>query len=143
MRTERSIELPVEPDDVWSALVDDDLLSDWLGDEAHVDPVPGGAVEVREGDDHRRGVVERVEPGRHLGLRWWSVDEPDETSEVDLVVAPVPGGTRLTVIERRAVPAVFASADARLVMLAATACRVQARATVMSATAAAPAAAMR
>lgn len=38
MRTERSIELPVEPEALWSALVDDDLLSDWLGDEAHLDP---------------------------------------------------------------------------------------------------------
>lgn len=126
MRVERSIELPVEADEVWEALVDDELLSDWLGDDVSLDPEPGGVLDVREGGEHRVGVVERVEPGRHLGLRWWPESRPDETSEVDLVLVPVTTGTRLTVIERRAVPVPVATASvatSKLVLLAATACR--------------------
>lgn len=126
MRTERTIELPVDPDDVWTALVDDELLSDWLGDDVHLDPRLGGPVEVQEGDERRVGVVEHVEPGRRLGLRWWRPDDPDGTSEVDFVLVPTPSGTRLTVVERRAVPAVIACADHRLVLLAATSGRVRA-----------------
>ena len=129
MRVERSIELPVEADQVWEALVDDELLSDWLGDDVSIDPEPGGALDVRDGDERRVGVVERVERGRHLGLRWWPETRPDETSEVELVLVPVTTGTRLTVIERRAVPMPVATATAsiatsQLVMLAATSCRV-------------------
>ncbi|MEO1065538.1 MAG: SRPBCC domain-containing protein [Actinomycetota bacterium] len=126
MRVERSIELPVDADEVWEALVDDELLSDWLGDDVSLDPEPGGVLDVREGDEHRVGVVERVEPGRHLGLRWWPESRPDETSEVDLVLVPVTTGTRLTVVERRAVPVPIATASvatSKLVLLAATACR--------------------
>ena len=126
MRVERSIELPVEADQVWEALVDDRLLADWLGDDVSIDPAPGGALDVRDGDEHRVGVVERVEPGRHLGLRWWPETRPDETSEVELVLVPVTTGTRLTVIERRAVPMPVASASiatTKLVLLAATSCR--------------------
>ncbi len=126
MRVERSIELPVETDQVWEAIVDDELLSDWLGDDVRLDPEPGGALDVRDGDERRVGVVERVEPGRHLGLRWWPETRPDETSEVELVIVPITTGTRLTVIERRAVPVPVATAcvsTSKLVLLAATASR--------------------
>ena len=129
MRVERSIELPVESDRVWEALVDDELRSDWLGDDVSLDPEPGGALDVRDGDEHRVGVVERVEPGRRLGLRWWPETRPDETSEGDVVLVPVTTGTRLTVIERRAVPITMSAsatasiATSRLVLLAATSCR--------------------
>lgn len=126
MRVERSIELPVEADEVWEALVDDELLSDWLGDEVSIEPEPGGRLDVRDGDEHRVGVVERIEPGRHLGLRWWPEARPDETSEVELVLVPVTTGTRLTVIERRALPMPTATASiatSKLVLLAATSFR--------------------
>lgn len=131
MRVERSIELPVDADEVWRALVDDELLSDWLGDDVSLDPEPGGVLDVRDGDERRVGVVERIEPGRHLGLRWWPEARPDETSEVELVLVPVTTGTRLTVIERRAVPVPVATASlatSKLVLLVATASRVGLRA---------------
>lgn len=124
MRVERSIELPAEVDQVWEALVDDELLSDWLGDDGSLEPEQGGALDVRDGDEHRVGVVERVELGRHLSLRWWPDTRPDETSEVELVIVPITTGTRLTVIERRTVPVPTASvASSKLVLLAATASR--------------------
>ena len=63
MQVERTVELPVDPDAVWEALTDDELLAEWLGDDASLEPVPGGGVSVSEEDGPRRGVVEEAEPG--------------------------------------------------------------------------------
>ncbi len=87
METERTVDLPAEPDDVWEALTDDEALEAWFGDE----------------DDlaaRRAARVDRSEPGHALTWTWRPAGEEGEESTVSITLIPLPeGGTRLTVIE--------------------------------------------
>ena len=93
----REVVLPVPRDRAWELLTDEDALREWLAEDAELDAEPGGAVRA----DDREGVVEDVEPGRRLAFRW---DDGDDASRVVWTLDDVPGGTRVTVLERRLVP---------------------------------------
>ena len=102
-RIERSLELAHPPETVWAALTTADGLSAWFGNEATIDPRPGGAgrmtfasgvsVEMRVG---------RVEEPRVFGFTWRIPDLPDDDPRrtyVEFTLEPVPAGTRLQVVE--------------------------------------------
>jgi uncharacterized protein YndB with AHSA1/START domain len=74
----RDITIPGEPDEVWEALTDPELLAEWFGDEAHA-------------------VVEESEWAERLVLWMWDDEEPG--SRVELQLVAVPAGTRVTVTE--------------------------------------------
>ena len=93
----REVVLPVPRDRAWDLLTDPDELREWLADDAELDPEEGG--EVRAGD--HEGVVEAVDPGRRLAFRW---DDGVTPSRVEWTLDEVPGGTRVTVVERRLIP---------------------------------------
>lgn len=96
----RSAVLPADPDRVWEALTHDVELSAWLGGAAHLDPRPDGAGSFVGPDGRRQVRVRRAEPSRRLTWRWWPHDDDGEgASEVDLVLVPIPGGTRIDVTE--------------------------------------------
>jgi uncharacterized protein YndB with AHSA1/START domain len=106
----REVELDAPPADVWEALVDDRLLSEWLADEVELDPVPGGPARFRDGDDEREGMVLEVDEERRLSFTW---SRPGEApSEVELIVDAVADRTRLVVVERALVGATSLSASA-------------------------------
>lgn len=112
----RSVELDADVDEVWRCLTDDDERSAWFGGDTRIDVRPGGAGRVVDPDGTRRRVqVDRVEPGRRLGWRWWS-DEDGDASDVEFVLEPVGPATRLIVTERRAVPTGDVSACAGAVV---------------------------
>jgi uncharacterized protein YndB with AHSA1/START domain len=97
----RSVELDADVDEVWRCLTDDDERSAWFGGDTRIDVRPGGAGQVVDPDGTRRRVeVDRVEPGRRLGWRWWRDDDGD-ASDVEFVLEPVGPATRLIVTERR------------------------------------------
>jgi uncharacterized protein YndB with AHSA1/START domain len=98
MEVERETILEAEPERVWEALTDDDLLSDWFADRARVEPWEGGEVEFDCDDGERRGTVRRVEEERELEFTW-SRDGQGE-SLVTFTIEPVEYGTRLIVVER-------------------------------------------
>lgn len=98
-QVERSIEIEADPDEVWRAFESDEQSGDWLGEGGHLDPRPGGEV----GTDDRIGIVERAEPGRELGWRWWSTTDADDVSVVTVWLEPVADRTRVRVIEHRPV----------------------------------------
>jgi uncharacterized protein YndB with AHSA1/START domain len=98
MEVERETILEAEPERVWEALTDDDLLSDWFADRARVEPWEGGEVEFDCDDGERRGTVRRVEEERELEFTW-SRDGQGQ-SLVTFTIEPVEYGTRLVVIER-------------------------------------------
>lgn len=135
MRIERDLELPaVDPADLWRALTDPEVLADWLADDAELDPRPGGRVAVTDAEHgDREGEVTEVEPGRRLRWDWWPVGDPDDASAVELVVLPVPGGSRLRVTETALQPVrarltagsrpAARGWERRTVLLAATSCR--------------------
>ncbi|MDX6637899.1 MAG: hypothetical protein QOJ01_1410 [Solirubrobacterales bacterium] len=83
--------------DVWRAFTDPALLSEWLGDDAELDPVPGGEVSVGGPDGQREGRVLWVEEGRSLVFTW--ARPGDDESIVQLELEPCVSGTRVTVVE--------------------------------------------
>ena len=94
----REAEFEVGPDELWEALTDERLLSEWLGDEVELEPVEGGPLRIRDGDSEREGTVTRVEDERSLTFEW---ELPGRgLSEVELTVDAVAGGSRLVVVER-------------------------------------------
>jgi uncharacterized protein YndB with AHSA1/START domain len=104
---ERSLDLDVSPDALWRAVTEDHELASWFAPEAELDARPGGLGRFVDDDGvARRGVVEELDPGRRLVLRWWpDADGPTAASVVTLVVAPRSGGSRLIVSEQLAASA--------------------------------------
>lgn len=79
---EREITVPAGPDEVWEALTDDELRSQWLRD----------AGEPRDITDEQVD-----EDARSLRFRWARPGE--EATEVRFTVEAVPAGTRVVVVE--------------------------------------------
>jgi uncharacterized protein YndB with AHSA1/START domain len=104
---ERSLDLDVSPDALWRAITDDAELATWFAPEAALDARVGGHGRFVDDDGiARQAVVEALEPGHRLVLRWWPDSAgPAAASVVTLVVAPRPGGARLHVTEHLAASA--------------------------------------
>ncbi len=97
-QVEREAMIDAPPDEVWRALTDDEVLSEWLAPDAEVDAVPGGEVSFAFEDGERRGTVRDVEEERSLAFTW---ERPGEgESLVEFTLEPAVSGTRLIVIER-------------------------------------------
>ena len=97
----RSVDLEAAPTEVWDALTEETLLSEWLADEVELEAEPGGEIVCRYADgEERRGEVELVEEAERLAWSWWREDG-EGPSRVELVLDAVADGTRLTVIETR------------------------------------------
>jgi uncharacterized protein YndB with AHSA1/START domain len=96
----RSIELDAAPDEVWRALTQASLLSDWFEAEAEIEPRVNGAVRFRFADGSEvRGVVVAVDPPRRLSIRWRDVHAGGSASLVEFSLEGLAAGTRLTVTE--------------------------------------------
>jgi uncharacterized protein YndB with AHSA1/START domain len=102
-RIERSIELAHSPAKVWAALTTAQGLSAWFGDQASIDPRPGGparmtfssgvSVEMR---------VERIEEPTLFGFTWRLPNLPEadpRRTYVEFTLEAVGAGTRLRVVE--------------------------------------------
>jgi uncharacterized protein YndB with AHSA1/START domain len=124
----REVELEAAPSEVWEALVDPGLLSQWLADEVEMEPIPGAPARFRSGDEEREGTVLAVEEERRLAFTWSRRGELP--SEVELTVDAVADRTRLRVVERAIVGPTSMSAAAwagRLAALATEFARVRTR----------------
>ncbi|MGD9734856.1 MAG: SRPBCC domain-containing protein [Solirubrobacterales bacterium] len=94
----RTVLLAAEPAEVWEALTDEALLSEWLAPEVELDPRQGGELVCRFDDgEERRGEVAVVEEAERLAFTWQR--EEGGESWVEWIVDAVADGTRLTVIE--------------------------------------------
>jgi uncharacterized protein YndB with AHSA1/START domain len=106
-RIEREVVIPAPPDAVWPALTESDEVSRWFGAEAELDARPGGRGVFRWPDGTERPVVvEEVEPARRLAFRWLPFQRggaeglvPLPATRVEITLDPVPGGTRVRVVE--------------------------------------------
>ena len=85
----RDITIQGDPDEVWEALTDPELMAEWLGSE-------------------REAVLEEAERAERLVFWWWEEDEPG--SRVELRLVAVPEGTRVTVTEAPVGPFALAAA---------------------------------
>jgi uncharacterized protein YndB with AHSA1/START domain len=108
VRREATLDAPSS--EVWEALTDERLLSEWLADEAELEPAPGGRASFRfAGGEERRGMVLEVVEERRLSFAWTRPGEAQ--SVVELTLEPVIGGTRLVVVERGPAVSGFAGAE--------------------------------
>ena len=106
----RDLTVPAEPEDVWAALATEEGLEGWLADEVELDLREGGEGVFRYPDgEERHAVVERVEAGRSLVLRWRRAGH--EASHVLLEVERVPAGARVRVVEWGLGPTASAAAS--------------------------------
>jgi len=90
----RTIVLSAPREEVWAALTDPELLSDWFANEVELDLRPGGGAHFRWGNgEERYATVTEVEPEERLAFEWADEGEVEFTLEDDA------DGTRLTVVE--------------------------------------------
>lgn len=83
----RERELPVPAEDAWELLRDGDGLGRWLADDVDLVVAPGESGTLRDGETQRLVIVEDVEPGRRVALRWW--DDTAGAAFVDLTLEPL------------------------------------------------------
>jgi uncharacterized protein YndB with AHSA1/START domain len=100
---ERDTLVEASPEEVWEALTDEDRLEEWLAPDVELDPVEGGEIAVRDGDDHRNGTVETLEEGERFAFTWSRPGEGE--SFVEFTIEALPGGSRVTVVETPIGPA--------------------------------------
>jgi uncharacterized protein YndB with AHSA1/START domain len=94
---ERETLVEASPDEVWEALTDEDRLEEWLAPDVELDPVEGGEISVRDGDDQRNGTVETFEENERFAFTWSRPGEGE--SFVEFTIEALPGGSRVTVVE--------------------------------------------
>lgn len=91
-RIEQSTTLPLSPPDAWSRVVDE--FSRWFGDDASLEPRPGGRVTSGDRTGH---VTSYVHAGK---LRWeWSLDGDPGWTEVEISLHEVTNGTEIRIVE--------------------------------------------
>ena len=102
----REIVLPAPPGQVWEAITSPEELREWFGADVAWELTPGGSGQFHEEDGSTREArVDTIEPGRHLGFRWWPEGREDEASDVHYELSEDGDGTRLVVTETPAAPA--------------------------------------
>ena len=94
---ERETLVEASPEEVWEALTDEDRLEEWMAPDVELDPVEGGEIAVRDGDEERAGTVETVEEGERFAFTWSRPGEGE--SFVEFTIEALPGGSRVTVVE--------------------------------------------
>jgi uncharacterized protein YndB with AHSA1/START domain len=94
---ERETLVEATPEEVWEALTDEDRLEEWMAPDVELDPVEGGEIAVRDGEDERAGTVETVEEHERFAFTWSRPGEGE--SFVEFTIEALPAGTRVTVVE--------------------------------------------
>jgi uncharacterized protein YndB with AHSA1/START domain len=94
MEVTRTIVLPVTRDEAWEALTDPERLREWFANDVELDVRPGGEGVFRwDNGESRRAVVDEVDEGERLVLRW------EDDGRVELELDDAPAGTRVLVRE--------------------------------------------
>ncbi|MPZ54251.1 MAG: hypothetical protein GEU79_16225 [Acidimicrobiia bacterium] len=94
-----TIDIDAEPDEVWEAIVNGELASEWMGDVIAIDARPGGRLDF--GDDEMIGTVEEVdETDSDRRIVWSWRHREGLPSQVEIVVEPTDQGSKVTVVER-------------------------------------------
>lgn len=107
--------IKASPAKVWAAITQPDQMTRWWGPDAgptlsaQADVRPGGRFRVvfrlLNGDEHApTGVYRVVEPPRRLIFTWEWADAPERESLVTFELAPIDGGTELTLIHAKLPP---------------------------------------
>ncbi len=95
-----SIHIAAEPRAVFEYFVNPGALVRWMGDEAVLDPRPGGQFTLFIGDRTIEGRYVQVEPPRRVVISWGrrgSRDLPPQSSILEVDLTEEDGGTRVTI----------------------------------------------
>lgn len=100
----RTIHIAAHRSAVWAALTQAELISEWFGDDAHIDLRVGGEGDMNFGDyGVGRFLVEEIDEPNTFAYRWpHGADQDPRTSPTTLVrftLEDAEGGTSLTVVE--------------------------------------------
>lgn len=95
----RRIDTDLEPEELWSLVVDGDRWADWMVDGADVDVHEGADGRVTDAGANRDVHIREVSDGDHVAFDWWPSGSPEHASRVDLRVLPAPGGASLLIVE--------------------------------------------
>ena len=111
MSCTKEVVLPVDRDEAWAAVTEEEALEAWLAERVELELRPGGdASFTLPGGEERRGMVEEVAVGERLTFWWWTdQDPPAQSSRVTFELAPAIGGTRVRVTETPAGPTALAT----------------------------------
>jgi activator of HSP90 ATPase len=92
--------MPAAPETVYEAWMSSDGHAGMTGADASVDPRPGGAFEAWDG--YITGRTLALEPGRRIVQAWRTSEfaDTDPDSEIEVLLEPVEGGSRLTLHHR-------------------------------------------
>jgi len=98
MSCTKDVVLPVDRDEAWAAVTEEEALEAWLAERVELELRPGGdASFTLAGGEERRGMVEEVAVGERLTFWWWASE--GESSRVTFELTPAVGGTRVRVTE--------------------------------------------
>lgn len=100
----RTIHIAAHRSAVWAALTQAELISEWFGDDAHIDLRVGGDGDMNfEGYGMARFIVEEVDEPNTFAYRWPHGADQDPhvnpTTLVRFTLEDAEGGTSLTVVE--------------------------------------------
>lgn len=91
-----SVELPATPQQVYEAWLDSAAHGQFTGSPAQIDPRVGGKYTAWDG--YITGETTTLEPYRRILQTWRSSEFPEgaEDSLLEVLLAEIPGGTKLT-----------------------------------------------
>jgi uncharacterized protein YndB with AHSA1/START domain len=112
----RTVNLDIDPSELWWLLTDPDGWAGWLVDASNVAVEPGGTGTVTDGGTERDVRVAEVVEGERLTFDWWPAGDQGDASTVELHVEPNDAGVALRIVETfpspRRVEAIQAVAEA-------------------------------
>jgi activator of HSP90 ATPase len=96
--------LPASPDEIYRAWLSSEEHGAMTGGSATIDPRLGGEYEAWDGYITGRTIA--LEPGRRIVQTWRTSEfaDPDPDSEIEVLLEPVEGGTKLTLHHRNVPP---------------------------------------
>ncbi len=96
-----SIHIAAEPAIVFRYFTEPRRLASWLGDEAILEPRPGGRFTVFFDDRAVEGHYVELDPPRRLVVTWGrrsSPTFPPSSSTLEVTLTPEAGGTRVAIV---------------------------------------------
>jgi uncharacterized protein YndB with AHSA1/START domain len=98
---ERTTDLDMNVDELWTLISTADGWRSWLVDEADVDIAPDTVGSAVEDGLLRQVRIDSVTEGRGIAFSWWNLDDPSSASYVQLDIVELPDGhSRLHISEQ-------------------------------------------
>ena len=95
----RSIELDLDPDELWELIGDGERWAEWMVDTANIEVSPGASGAVTDGDEQRDVRIDEVDHGERVSFEWWPAGRRDQASSVELRIVPARHGSVLEIVE--------------------------------------------